>query len=184
MNPTDIIAQVWSDYQRERRIRVEPKVFEILLRVFPSVLIAQADGFTDTSEVHRLDEIVAFLCKQEGISLDAIDWRAEMRYLAIDAAFWREKFIEALRALLSQQKVLYREQAEFLYAVAAASTGDIVRNLLLRLRRTDLLSEEPVQLISEKERAEIDRLVHELGFAEEAPETLSYLRQLLEKAHG
>ncbi|GIV25633.1 MAG: hypothetical protein KatS3mg026_1325 [Bacteroidia bacterium] len=160
------------------------QVFEVILRTFPAVLVAQADGFTDTSEVQRLEEIVAFLCKQEKVPLDAWDWRAEMRYLAIDSPFWRERFMAALRELLQTRPELYREQAEFLFAVAAASTGDITRNLLLRLRRHENLAGESFELISASEKAEIERLIAELGFADKAPEALSYLRQLLAQAHG
>ncbi|MCS7188653.1 MAG: hypothetical protein RMJ66_02530 [Bacteroidia bacterium] len=180
MQAKEIIEAVWSDYQRERRTRMERKSFEILLRAFPSIIVAQADGFTDTSEVHRLEEIVAFLCRQEGVPYESIDWRTEMRYLAIDCPFWRERFLHALRALLNERPELYKEQAEFLFAIAAASTGDIVQNLLLRLRKTDKLDKEQVELISDKERAEIEKLTEELNFSA-APEALSYLHTLLEK---
>lgn len=184
MSHEEIFSRVWSDYQRERRARMEARVFEVILRTFPAVLVAQADGFTDTSEVQRLEEIVAFLCKQEKVPLDAWDWRAEMRYLAIDSPFWRERLIAALRALLEARPELYREQAEFLFAVAAASTGDITRNLLLRLRRHENLVGESFELVSDSEKAEIERLIEELRFAEKAPEALAYLRHLLAQAHG
>ncbi|RMF48302.1 MAG: hypothetical protein D6750_07875, partial [Bacteroidetes bacterium] len=75
MAQQEAFLRVWSDYQRERRARMEAKVFEVILRAFPAVLVAQADGFTDTSEVQRLEEIVAFLCKQENVPLEAWDWR-------------------------------------------------------------------------------------------------------------
>jgi len=184
MAQQEAFLRVWSDYQRERRARMEAKVFEVILRAFPAVLVAQADGFTDTSEVQRLEEIVAFLCKQENVPLEAWDWRAEMRYLAIDSPFWRERFMAALRELLAARPELYQEQAEFLFAVAAASTGDITRNLLLRLRRHEQLAGERFELISASEQTEIERLVQELHFAERAPEALSYLRRLLAQAHG
>ncbi|MCX7606209.1 MAG: hypothetical protein N2170_02940 [Bacteroidia bacterium] len=183
MASIEIVEQAWSDYQRERRTRLDKKAFELLLRIFPSVIVAQADGFTDTSEVYRLEEMVKFLCKIEGVSPHNLDWRSEMRYLAIDMDFWRERFLAALRALLSARPELYREQAEFLFAIAAASTGDIVQNLLLRLRRAELPPGESEELISPKERDEIERLIRELDF-EQAPEALQYLRKLLDRSHG
>ncbi|GIV23283.1 MAG: hypothetical protein KatS3mg025_0942 [Bacteroidia bacterium] len=183
MQEKDIIEALWEDYQRERRRRLDKKAFGILLRVFPSVMVAQADGFTDTSEMQRLYEIVAFLCQQEHIPIESLDWRAELRYLAIDMDFWRDRFIEALKSFLQSNPILYREQAEFLFATAAASTGDIVQNLLLRLRRSEALGEGAVQLISANEQKIIEKLTDMLDFASQ-PEALSYLRSLLEKAHG
>jgi len=183
MQEKDSIETLWEDYQRERRRRLDKKVFEILLRVFPSVLVAQADGFTDTSEMQRLYEIVAFLCRQENIPIESLDWRAELRYLAIDIDFWQDKFLEALKSFLQKNPTLYREQAEFLFATAAASTGDIVQNLLLRLRRAEALGDGTIQLISANEQKMIEKLIEALDFAS-APEALAYLRNLLEKAHG
>ncbi|MEN2992777.1 MAG: hypothetical protein ABDH91_04410 [Bacteroidia bacterium] len=179
MGYAELCDALWSDYQRERRMQIDRKAFEILLRVFPAVLVAQADGFTDTSEVHRLDEIVAFLCRHESVSPTELDWRAELRYLAIDAAFWRERFMKVLYAFLQENPEMYKEQAEFLYATAAASTGDIVKNLLLRLRRIEAGAGAVPELISGEERREIQRITQELHF-DEAPEALAYLQALLE----
>ncbi|MCS7296698.1 MAG: hypothetical protein RMK19_04300 [Bacteroidia bacterium] len=176
------LHKLTDEYQRERRRPIGQAAMEILIQVFPAVLVAQADGFTDTSEVQRLEEILAFLCREQGVSLQELDWTAELRYLAIDADFWRAAFLSTLRAFLQEKPERYKQQVEFLYATAAASTGDVVRNLLLRLRRQDLLNQEPLHLISEKERMEIERLVQELGI-DTVPEALSYLYSLLEK-HG
>ena len=180
MSAKELLTRLWSDYQRERRSRLDEKAFEVLVRTFPALLVAQADGFTDTSEMQRLQEIVAFLCQKEGVSLDSFDWRTELRYLAIDSDFWRARFLEALRALVRENPALGQEQAEFLFATAAASTGDIVQNLLLRLKKTESLEKETVKLISEKEEQEIHRLSTELELSAEA---IAYLRALLNQAH-
>ncbi|MCS7152705.1 MAG: hypothetical protein N2253_05345 [Bacteroidia bacterium] len=177
------LAALHDSYQRERRKVLHPEITEILLRTFPAILVAQADGFTDTTETQRLEEIVAFLCKEKNLPLHAYDWAAELRYLAVDADFWRSSFLETLKELLHEKPELYYQQAEFLYATAAASTGDVVRNLLLKLQRRDLLSNEEVELISDKERMEIERLIEALDFAA-APEALAYLRNLLIRSHA
>ncbi len=181
MSAKELLTRLWSDYQRERRSHLDEKAFEVLVRAFPALLVAQADGFTDTSEMQRLQEIIAFLRQKEGIALDTFDWRAELRYLAIDSDFWRGRFLEVLRALLRDNPDLNREQAEFLFATAAASTGDIVQNLLLRIKKTESLEKETVKLISEKEEQEIHRLSTELALSAEA---IAYLRALLNQAHA
>lgn len=181
MSAKELLLRLWSDYQRERRSRLDEKTFEVLVRTFPALLVAQADGFTDTSEMQRLQEIVAFLCQKEGVPTEGLDWRAELRYLAIDSDFWRGRFLEALQALIQENPDLGREQAEFLFATAAASTGDIVQNLLLRLKKTDPVEKEGIKLISEKEEEEIHRLSAELSLPAEA---IAYLRTLLSQAHA
>lgn len=181
MSAKELLSRLWSDYQRERRSRLDEKAFLVLVRTFPALLVAQADGFTDTSEMQRLQEIVAFLCQKEGVPIEAFDWRAELRYLAIDSDFWRGRFLETLRALIQESPDLGQEQAEFLFATAAASTGDIVQNLLLRLQKTDALEKETIKLISEKEEQEIHRLSTELALPAEA---IAYLRTLLSQAHA
>ncbi|MCX8112601.1 MAG: hypothetical protein N3E49_05320 [Bacteroidia bacterium] len=177
------LAALQDDYQRERRKLISTEVMEILLRIFPAVLVAQADGFTDTTEVQRLEEIVTFLCKEKNVAASAWDWTAELRYLAVDADFWRAPFLDTLKSLLHEKPELYYQQAEFLYATAAASTGDVVRNLLLRFQRRDPLKQEKVEFISDKERMEIERLVEALDFAA-VPEALNYLRSLLDQSHA
>lgn len=182
MSYSEKFKSLLDTYQRERRKFISAEAFEVLVHAFPAVLVAQADGFTDTSEVQRLEEIVTFLCKAKGLPVHIADWTAELRYLAVDADYWREQFLEVLRALLKENPTLYYQQAEFIYAVAVASTGDVVRDLMLRLQRRDLLTHEKVERISEKEQAEIERLTKELDFAA-VPEALSYLRGLLTQAH-
>jgi hypothetical protein len=89
--------------------------------------------------------------------------------------------LEALREYLAGAPEKYFQQAEFLYATAAASTGDILKNILVRSGR---ISEDiQRELISERERAEIERLLGELGF-ETYPEAASYLRGLISAPHG
>ncbi len=172
---------LWENYQRERRKLIREEAFLVLLQVFPAILVAQADGFTDTSEVQRLEEVVRFLCQENPDLEAALDWRSEMRYLAIDADYWRGPFIEALRAYLAHYPAKYFQQAEFLYATAAASTGDIMKNLLLNMQKNIASVRE--ELISEKEKIEIERLIGELGFQGQA-EALSYLRGLIAPSHG
>lgn len=183
MSYAEKLAVLLDTYQRERRKLVSQEVMEVLLQAFPAVVVAQADGFTDTSEVQRLEEIVTFLCKSHGVPLHIYDWTADLRYLAVDADYWRKLFLDTLKALLKEKPALYHQQAEFLYATAAASTGDVVRDLMLRLQRRDLLNHEQIERISEKERAEIERLIEELDFAA-APDALSYLRSLLTQSHA
>jgi len=172
---------LWENYQRERRKVIDKAAFEVLLQIFPAILVAQADGFTDTSEVQRLEEVVQFLCRERPEVLSGLDWRAEIRYLSVDTDFWRRPFLEALREYLASASEKYFQQAEFLYATAAASTGDILKNILVRSGRiSDDIQRE---LISERERAEIERLLGELGF-ETYPEAASYLRGLISAPHG
>lgn len=183
MSYSDKLKSLLDTYQRERRKLISVEAFDVLVQAFPAVLVAQADGFTDTSEVQRLEEIITFLCKTKGIPVQVMDWTADLRYLAADADYWREHFLGTLKALLKENPVLYHQQAEFMYAVAVASSGDVVRDLMLRLQRRDLLTHEKVERISDKELAEIERLIVELDFAS-VPEALSYLRSLLTQAHA
>ncbi len=171
---------LWEKYQRERRKVIPKGAFEVLLQVFPAILVAQADGFTDTNELQRLEEVVQFLCRERPEVFAALNWRAEIRYLAIDADFWRRPFIEALRGYLEHFPEKYFQQVEFLYATAAASTGDILKNILLQSGRLSGVSQQ--DLISEREMAEIKRLTEELGISGHA-EALSYLRRLTGEAH-
>ncbi len=172
---------LWENYQRERRKVIPKEAFEVLLQVFPAILVAQADGFTDTNELHRLEEIVRFLCRERPEVFSALDWRSEIRYLAIDADFWRRAFIEGLREYLKISSEKLFQQVEFLYATAAASTGDILKNILLEFGR--LSGKGQKDLISEKELAEIERLIQELGLSE-YPEVASYLHRLIGETNG
>ncbi|MCS6894962.1 MAG: hypothetical protein NZZ60_02280 [Bacteroidia bacterium] len=184
MNYEEKLAILSDHYQRERRKLVPSQAMEVLIQAFPAVLVAQADGFTDTSEVQRLSEIVAFLCRRKEIPMNTLDWTAEIRYLSIDADFWRKTFLDTLKAFLQLHPQLYNQQAEFMYAVAVASTGDVVRNLLMRFHRQDSATpKEELEVISDKERAEIERLAEELEF-QKVPEALSYLRSLLAHSHA
>lgn len=183
MSYSEKLKSLLDTYQRERRKLISAEAFDVLVQAFPAVLVAQADGFTDTSEVQRLEEIITFLCKIKGIPMQVMDWTAELRYLAADADYWRGQFLDTLKALLKENPPLYHQQAEFIYAVAVASSGDVVRDLMLRLQRRDLLPHEKIERISEKEFAEIERLIQELDFAS-VPEALSYLRNLLTQANA
>lgn len=174
--------KLWDAYQRERRKLMEKEIFLVLLQVFPSLLVAQADGFIDTMELQRLEAILQFLRQDLGVSEAALEWRSELRYLAIDTEFWRGPFLSALRGYLEQNPEKYFQQAEFLFAVAAASTGDIVQNILISMRDKSAMGNVEL-LISEKERAEVRRLVEELGFVTQ-PGALAYLEKLFEKSHG
>ncbi|MCS6789543.1 MAG: hypothetical protein NZ580_00975 [Bacteroidia bacterium] len=184
MNYTEFSEKLWLEYKVQRHTITEKPAFEILLRAFPALLVAQADGFADASELQRVDEIINFLCRKENIPTNSADWRSEVRYLVIDSAYWRQSFLEALHLMLKERPELYFEQAEFMYAVAAASTGDVVSNILLKMKRAPLKeSSELPALISDKERQEIDRIIQELGFGE-APDALAYLHHLLDQSHG
>ncbi len=174
--------KLWDAYQRERRELMDKDVFLVILQVFPSLLVAQADGFIDTMELQRLEAILQFLRQDLGVSETALDWRGELRYLAIDAEFWRPPFLSALRAYLQGHLERYFQQAEFLFAVAAASTGDIVQNILISMRSRSAMTEVNL-LVSDKERQEIRRLVEDLNFADH-PEALAYLEKLLTTSHG
>lgn len=184
MNYTEISDKLWREYKIQRHGIADKAAFEVLLRAFPALLVAQADGFADASELQRVDEIIDFLCKKENIAPNATDWRAEVRYLVIDSAYWRQGFLEALHLLLKERPDLYFEQAEFMYAVAAASTGDVVSNILLKMNRLNPKEGGSFPaLISDKERQEIEQLTKELGFGN-APEALAYLHRLLSQSHG
>lgn len=184
MNYTEVSDKLWQEYKLQRHGITDKAAFEILLRAFPALLVAQADGFADASELQRVDEIIDFLCKKENIAPNAADWRAEVRYLVIDSAYWKQSFLEALHLLLKERPELYFEQAEFMYAVAAASTGDVVSNILIRRHRPNPKEGGSFPaLISEKERQEIEQLTKELGF-ECAPKALAYLHQMLNQLHG
>ncbi|MGQ9864017.1 MAG: hypothetical protein ACUVRD_06010 [Bacteroidia bacterium] len=172
--------RVYQAYLLERRLGAtfSKKAFEILLRCFPAILIAQADGFTDTTEMGMLEEVVKFLCQKENFAHEDVDWRMEIRYLGIDGGYWRERFLTVLSELLATKPELYHEQAEFLTAVATCSTGDLVKNMLVRLGRADLLSNEEIQFVSQAEKDEILRITERLGFPQH-PEAQAYLKKLL-----
>lgn len=172
--------KVYQAYLLERRLgkTFTKKAFEILIRSFPAILVAQADGFTDTTEMGMIEEVVKFLCQKKNFAPDEVDWRTEIRYLIIDNGYWRERFLSVLAELLAAEPELYREQAEFLTAVATCSTGDLVKNMLVRLGRADALDKEETQFVSQAEREEILRITERLGFSQH-PEAQAYLKQLL-----
>lgn len=160
-------------YRKERfRSEIKEDDLKILLVIFPGILVAQADGFIDTTEMVYLVRLTKDLAK--AYNYDVSDnLKDEMRYLTRNTAFWFDPFTATLK-LLIQKENRGVDVADIMVMVASSSSGDLINNVLyssrshnLQQRDSVLLqAEEDVEFLSEEEKEDIRKLARKLGLYE------------------
>lgn len=180
MTPNEQLQALYKRYAFERRIDyLSEREFEIILLIFPSILVLQADGAIDSTEMMYLSQ----LCRQVSnhkLNISDADIRNEIRYLSMNIPYWREPFGDVLRVWLAQQQLGY-EVLQIMIAAAASSTGNVKQNIELRMKTAySKTGDSPTQsaFISEEEKEAIITLCGELEVTGQ-PGVIDLLQQLL-----
>lgn len=166
-------SQLFERYKHERQNNsITETQFQILLMVFPAILVSQADGHIDTTEMIQLNKLVKHL----GQKLKApgeLDLSGEIRYLSWNSRVWRGYFLTALRIFMVQNK-LENEVVDLMLAAASSSTGNVINNILMRSigqdidpKRGNIKPEGNVEFISKKEKDEILSIVDYMNLMED-----------------
>jgi glycine betaine/choline ABC-type transport system substrate-binding protein len=166
-------SQLLERYRHERQNpAITEGQFRILLLVFPAILVSQADGHIDTSEMIQLNKMTKHLAQKLKLA-EEIDLHGEIRYLSWNARVWRGYFLTALRIFMVQNK-LENEVVDLMLAAASSSTGNVINNILMRsanpnvdMSKSSVQPEGEVEFISAKEKAEINAIVDYMGLLED-----------------
>jgi tellurite resistance protein len=141
---TKEFRSLWQEYQQERKIELTEDQFAALVYTFPSVLVAQADGKIDEEERFFMKDLPQVMT--DGYLLDGAgptlteDYFKEISFILKNRDKWKNKFLEALRSLLTD------------------STNE--RNAIFKAMWQTADSSED---ISAKERGTIDEVSNALG---------------------
>ena len=156
-------------YRNERNAHhLDEVLFQHLLYLFPAILVAQADGHVDTTEVMHLNKLVLYITEnQSGFNEDQL--KAEIRYLMWNAQIWRTAFLNALKELLAETHK-GREVIDLMISTASSSTGSLINNILLSTLnpsndsvKTSLNFDPAAEFISDVEKNEIVNVAKYLG---------------------
>jgi glycine betaine/choline ABC-type transport system substrate-binding protein len=166
-------SQLLERYRHERQNpNITEGQFRILLLVYPAILVSQADGHIDTSEMIQLNKMTKHLAQKLKLTEDT-DLNGEIRYLSWNARVWRGYFLTALRIYMVQNK-LENEVVDLMLAAASSSTGNVINNILMRsanpnvdMSKSSVQPEGEVEFISAKEKAEINAIVDYMGLSED-----------------
>jgi len=175
--------QLLTDYRADRpEATVTEDDLQMLMLLFPGIMVAQADGFIDTTEMVYLVQLSRDLAKTFSLS-PSDGLKNELRYLTRNTAFWFEPFMNVLKFYIAATERAM-EVADIMILVANCSSGDLINNVLFSSRGAArpssglLTGEEEITFLSDTEREDIKRLANKLGLYnhKEAAERLT--RQL------
>lgn len=175
--------QLLTDYRADRpEATVTEDDLQMLMLLFPGIMVAQADGFIDTTEMVYLVQLSRDLAKTFSLS-PSDGLKNELRYLTRNTAFWFEPFMNVLKFYIAATERAM-EVADIMILVANCSSGDLINNVLFSSRGAArpgsglLTGEEEIPFLSDTEREDIKRLANKLGLYnhKEAAERLT--RQL------
>jgi len=152
-------------YQRYRAARgtdvVSLAEFERVLMMFPALLVLNADGHIDSTEMMFISQLSRFMADPKA-NINEADIRQEVRYLSRSLAQWRKEFIEVLRDYIRQHN-LATEVLDIMISAAASSTGNVRQNVMIKLRAIDPSKPDADDaFVSEDEKEAILTLVGEL----------------------
>ncbi|MFN8923838.1 MAG: hypothetical protein ACK5XP_13045 [Sphingobacteriia bacterium] len=166
-------SQLYERYRHQRQnYTITVEAFQVLLMVYPSILVAQADGHVDTSEMIQLNKLVKHLSSKLALE-EQPDLNSEIRYLSWNSRIWRGYFLTALRIFMAQNK-LEHELIDLMLTAASSSTGSVINNILMRNispaangRTGRLVPNGEVEFISLKEKEEIMAILDYMNLLED-----------------
>ncbi len=121
-----IFQEAYQAYVKDRGINdVSELAFECLLKVYPGLLVTSSDGFVDLAEVDTLTHIAI-----DGTSIAPEIFTRELKYLYLNQGQWRHIYMKAIKEIAYDESTQLEILMNMIYA-AAASTGSIVKNILL-----------------------------------------------------
>ena len=156
-------------YRLERNtVSIDEVFFQHMLYLFPAILIAQADGHVDTTEVMHLNKLVLYITEnQSGFQEDTL--KTEIRYLMWNAQIWRTPLLSALKELLVETNK-GKDVIDLMISTASSSTGSLINNILLstlnpgsKKTQGSLNFDPAAEFISDEEKTEIVNISKTLG---------------------
>ncbi len=163
-----IFQEAYQAYIKDRGISdVSELAFECLLKVYPGLLVTSSDGFVDLAEVDTLSFIAS-----DGTSIAPEIFVRELKNLYLNQGHWRHIFMKAIKEIAYDDSTKLEILMNMIYA-AAASTGSIVKNILLSEYKPksfsllDIQSLEQIdptkQFFSDDEKQKIIQIAEELN---------------------
>lgn len=156
-------------YRRERQQQhLTEDDLKLLMLLFPGVLVAQADGFIDTTEMVELVKLTRDLAKRFNLQVsDHI--KDELKFLTRNTVHWYEPFMTTLKFYIAAEDKA-NDVADLMVMVAFSSSGDLLNNALYKPSgsaegdESGIRKENPgIEFLSEAERQDIRRLARTLG---------------------
>lgn len=121
-----IFQEAYQAYIKDRGISdFSELAFERLLKVYPGLLVTSSDGFVDLAE----GDTLAFIAS-EGTSTSPETFIRELKNLYFHQGHWKNIFTKAIQEIAESESTQLEILTYMVYA-AAASTGSIVKNILL-----------------------------------------------------
>lgn len=159
------LQELYKNYRFERQSdTVSAKEFEHLILMFPAILVLQADGHIDTTEMMFLSQLSRYM-SDNGLNISETDIRHEVRYLSRSVNYWRKPFMEVLKLYVEEHKVA-TEVVDIMISAAASSTGNVRQNIIIKMQGQHVqqaqLAEGLTAFISEDEKHAILNIVDEL----------------------
>ena len=121
---------LYHQYTQERTIELSEEQFQSFIAFFPALLVAASDGIVDSEEWLYCKKLAGGLGASyaEGEHEEASEnlslvYKAEFRYLLKNLDQWREPFLDAVKAYLSQHDYAKKFVSETIYLFADASDG-------------------------------------------------------------
>ena len=158
----EVVMSVYRRYCIERTSAgLSPEQFVLLVQIYPSIVVARADGHIDANETKALHKVAAHLLGRGGASGEEA-LKSEMRYVGWDVNYWRAPFMEALKALISDGSVKPVHIVDYMTSVASSSTGSLLGNIQMKVG-----GESDTPYISDDEKRAIFDMVAELELSDE-----------------
>ncbi len=176
---TDQLSDLYQRYRSARGTDVlSQDEFERVLMIFPALLVLNADGHIDSTEMMFISQLSRFMADSRA-NINEADIRQEVRYLSRNLAQWRKPFLELLRAYIRHHN-LATEVLDIMISAAASSTGNVRQNVMIKLKAIDNVAQGDNRnaFISEDEKETILTLVGDLEMNQH-PAVIQRLQEIL-----
>jgi hypothetical protein len=159
----EVVQSVYNRYRMERtNTQLSPEMFSLLVQIYPSIVVARADGHIDANETKALHKVATYLLGRNASPTDEEALKAEMRYVGWDVNYWRAPFVEALKALVTEGVAKPALIVDCMTSVASSSTGTLWGNIQMKVG-----GETQSPYISDDEKNAILEMIRELELSGE-----------------
>lgn len=183
MTLAESLNHLYERYKMERTnsSNLTIEMFEQLIRIFPAILIAQADGHVDTTEIIHLNKLAHYVSTKEA-NIAESDLKQEIRYLTWNAHTWRKPILSVLKQY-QEEKNCGAEIVDLMISIASSSTGSLISNILLATTNPNMSQDDEsfgtdttTTYISDEEKKEIMLIARELNLlTDEANDKLKFI---------
>lgn len=124
------IESLLQEYQRIRKVDINPDLFVYIVKLYPSLLICMSDGKLDEEEWDSVMKLARGLAEEYSeLTPDADkekiaqNFRAEFRYLLENVERWQKKFLNTLKKYIADNEDDKEFIMESMYLFANAADG-------------------------------------------------------------